>query len=235
MNGLQARGQALVERVSSGPALVPGRLRRGVLAVTILALGSLAGFGFDVRHTSGPVLFDRRVDASLIRREGRGFRLASILSQVGHPWIFVTITAAFAFVFILVRDYRAAAATVASVAIALVLVETVLKPFFDRHIPFVTAPTFPSGHTAVAVALAGAVTLAARGGRPLGRRLGPGRYLLMIFVLLVSCGVGLGMVVLQFHYMTDVVAGALFGLAVAGCTAVLLDEFAGRRPSPPVG
>jgi membrane-associated phospholipid phosphatase len=208
---------------------VPDWLRRWVLFVTVIATACLAGFGFVTRDSSRPVLFDRSVDAFLVRTLGIWHRVAVLLSRVGDPRIFGTATAVVALLLILMGDYRAAVATVASVAIALTLVEVVLKPFFGRDLGSLPGPTFPSGHTAVSAALAGAVILAARGTRPLGRLLGPAlRRLLMAIAPIASCTIGLAMVALQFHYVSDVVAGVPLGLAVAGCTAVFLDSVAAR-------
>ena len=222
--------------------LMPERLRRWVLVLRIIAAGFLSGFGFDARHSSRPVLFDRRVDVFFVRASGLDHRVAVILSEFGDPKIFVTVTAVVAVVLILVGDYRAAVAAVGAVALGLVLVEEVLKPFFGRHLAGLAGPTFPSGHTTVAVALAGAVMLAARGGRPLGGLLGLAlRRLLMAIAVIVSCAIGLAMVALRLHYMSDVVTGVPLGLAVTGCTAMFVDRgrpplgVTGRSPSPARG
>ena len=222
-------GRHLFERRLGGPPLVSDRLQRWVVVVTVVAVGSLAGFGFAARNATRPLLFDANADTFLRESSGLEHRVAVLLSEVGKPAIFVTLTALIVVALILLGDYRAAVAAVVSVGVALVLVEDVLKPFFDRRMSSVAGMTFPSGHTAVSVALAGTVALAASGRRPLGRLLGPVlRRLLVAFVLLLSCTIGLAMVVLQLHYLTDVVAGIPLGLAVSGCTAVVLDAVAAR-------
>ena len=155
--------------------------------------------------------------------------MAQRLAEVGDPKVFVTITVVVALALILVGDYRAAVAAVASVGLALILVEEVLKPFFDRRLPDLVGPTFPSGHSAVAVALAGAVAVAAGPSCPLGRLLGHfWRRLLVAIVAIVSAGIGLAMVVQSSHYLTDVVTGVALGLSIAGCTAILVDVAAAR-------
>jgi membrane-associated phospholipid phosphatase len=173
------------------------------------------------------VLLDRRVDAFFVRTSGLGHRAAVLLSELGYPKIFVTVTAIVALALVVLGDYRAAVATVGSVGLALLLVEEVLKPFFDRHLGRLPGPVFPSGHTVVTAALAATVTLAARGTHPLGRLLGPAlRRLLMAVALLVSAAIGMAMVVLRFHYVSDVMAGLPLGLSVAGGTALMLDKAA---------
>lgn len=195
--------------------------------MTLVAVLCLSGFGFAARAARGPLWLDSAVDGSLGRTSGPGYRLALLLSEVGHPRIFVMITAMVVLALLLGGDHRGALTAVVTVPVTLVLVERVLKPFFDRHLGSLPGATFPSGHTAVAAALGGAVILAAGAGRPLGGRLGPaGRYGLVATVLLVCCAIGLAMVVLQAHYLTDVLAGLPLGLSVSGSVALFLDTCA---------
>ncbi|HYA44694.1 MAG TPA: phosphatase PAP2 family protein [Acidimicrobiales bacterium] len=220
---------ALLERLLAGPPLFSGRLRRCVPVVSVVAIVSLAGFGFAVRNSARALLFDRSADVFFGRASGFEHGAATLLSDIGDPTIFITIMPFTALVLIFLGDYRAAVTTVASGALAGVLVEEVLKPFFDRRLDNLAGPTFPSGHAAVAVALAVAVTLAASGERPLGRLMGPvPRKLLVAIVALLSCTVGLAMVVLQVHYLSDVVAGISLGLSVGACTALCVDVIATR-------
>jgi membrane-associated phospholipid phosphatase len=200
-----------------------------VLVVSVVSVAWLAGFGLAARNSKRPLLFDRSADVFLGRDSGLEHRVAVRLSGVGDPKVFIIITALIAVALIVVGDFRAAVVAVVSVGLAVVVVEDLLKPFFDRRLGSVPGPTFPSGHTVVAVALAGVVTLAASGRRPLGRLLGLGlRWLLVAVALVVSCTIGLAMVVLRLHYLTDVVAGIPLGLSVSGCTAVLVDAVATR-------
>jgi membrane-associated phospholipid phosphatase len=141
----------------------------------------------------------------------------------------VTVTALIALALIFIGDYRAAVAAVASVGVAAVVVEKVFKPFFGRHLGNLAngGLIFPSGHTVVPVALAGVVVLAAGGSRPMGRLLSRRwRGLLAAGVLILAFSIGLSEVVLQSHYLTDVVAGIPLGLAVSGATALLVDALA---------
>jgi membrane-associated phospholipid phosphatase len=146
----------------------------------------------------------------------------------------VTVTALIALALIFIGDYRAAVAAVASVGVAAVLVEKVFKPFFGRHLGNLAngGLIFPSGHTVVPVALAGVVVLAAGGSRPMGRLVSRRwRGLLAAGVLILACSIGLSEVVLQSHYLTDVVAGIPLGLAVSGGAALLVDALANRLPA----
>jgi undecaprenyl-diphosphatase len=228
----RARREALVERLFGGPPLVPAPLRRWLLGLIGLALACLGGLGLAVRGSPRPLLFDSAVDGFLRRSSGTEYRLAGHLSRLGRPGTFATITVVVALILLLVGDYRAALTAVVTVPCTLVLVEKILKPFFDRGLGSLSGGTFPSGHAAVSAALGGAIILAAGRQRPLGQRLGPaGRAGLVAAVLVVSAAIGLAMVMLQLHYMSDVVAGLPLGLAVTGGLALLLDVLAARRPA----
>jgi membrane-associated phospholipid phosphatase len=199
----------------------------------MVAVACVTGVGFATWKSSRPLLFDASADRFLSQRSELWHRVAQRLSEVGDPQVFVTITVVVALALILAGDYRAAVAAVASVGLALVLVEAVLKPFFDRRLPDLVGPTFPSGHSTVAVALAGAVALAAGPSRPLGRLLGHfWRRLLVAMVLTVAASIGVAMVVQSSHYLTDVVTGVALGLSIAGCTAILVDVVAARGCAP---
>ncbi len=230
----RARRGALVGRLLGGPPLVALGLRGWLLCLIGFAVACLGGFGLAIRGSRRPLLFDSAIDGFLRRSSGMEYRLAGFLSDVGRPGTFVTITVVVALVLLLLGDYRAALTAVVTVPFTLVLVEKILKPFFDRGLGSLSGATFPSGHAAVAAALGGAIILAAGGRRPLGQRLRPAaRFGLVATVLLVCAGIGLAMVVLRLHYMSDVVAGLPLGLSVTGTIALLLDAVAaGWRTSP---
>lgn len=225
----RARREALVERLLGGPPLVPVRLRGWLLGLIGFAVALLGGLGLAVRDSRRPLLFDSAVDGFLRRSSGTEYRLAGYLSDLGRPGTFVMITLAVALILLLVGDYRTALTAVVTVPFTLVLVEKILKPFFDRDLGSLPGATFPSGHAAVGAALGGAIILAAGRQRPLGQRIGPARRAGVVAAVLVVCAaIGLAMVVLQLHYMSDVVAGLPLGLSVTGGLALLLDALAAR-------
>lgn len=110
------------------------------------------------------------------------------------------------------RWRRCGVSVVVAVAVTYIVVDVVLKPLVCRDRPFdvadfellVSAPdtwSFPSGHTASAFAGAAAILIHSR-------RWGA---VAMVYAALV----GVSRLYLCVHWPTDVVAGALIGVAVA--------------------
>lgn len=93
------------------------------------------------------------------------------------------------------------------------LTTAVLKRVFDRPAPAdwaagdLSGTAFPSGHMAKAVAVWGAVALVLAMGR--SRRT---RYILTASTLLLLGGAALSRLILQAHWLTDVIAGTAVGV-----------------------
>jgi len=110
------------------------------------------------------------------------------------------------------------------------------RPPPSLQLATVGSPSYPSGHAAIATAVAAALVIAAaRARRPLVRR-----PLLALLVALPPV-VGLSRIALGVHWATDVVGGALLGLGWVLLLAALVlpdhpagAERGGRAPSPPV-
>ncbi|MFE7855498.1 phosphatase PAP2 family protein [Streptomyces sp. NPDC101209] len=93
------------------------------------------------------------------------------------------------------------------------------SPFPGRHVPMPESASFPSGHTASAVAFAAAVGTAFPAATvPLG---------------LLACAVGYSRVHTGVHYPGDVIAGAVLGTGAASAvlTAARWDGLSTIRPS----
>ncbi len=110
------------------------------------------------------------------------------------------------------RYRRMGVAVIVSVAVVSLVVDMIMKPYFDRVRPFevtgfpliVDVPTsesFPSGHTAYSFAAATAILI-------YDRRLG-------IVAMILACLTGFSRMYLYVHWPTDVLAGAVVGVMVA--------------------
>ncbi|MBO7941535.1 MULTISPECIES: phosphatase PAP2 family protein [Streptomyces] len=119
------------------------------------------------------------------------------------------------------RPRRAAAMGVAAVGVASATANLLGKrlvrrprphraedsPFPGRHVPMPDSASFPSGHTASAVAFAAAV--------------GPAFPVAAVPLGLLACAVGYSRVHTGVHYPGDVVAGALLGTGSAALVVAL--------------
>ena len=112
------------------------------------------------------------------------------------------------------------------------VVVTVLKAWFDRPrptagtaVPLPQSPAFPSGHATSAIACLGAFAVLATERLPESRT----RRRVWAALALAGVGVGLSRIVLNVHFVTDVLAGWCLGLAwLSGC---LLVRHSLRRPA----
>jgi membrane-associated phospholipid phosphatase len=125
------------------------------------------------------------------------------------------------------RRVRAAILAAAGPPLAGVLTEYALKPLIGRRSGNLFA--FPSGHTTGAVAVAVTITLfllptGALAGLPRWPRL-----LLAGLAAVLASLLPLGLIVLHYHYATDVLAGAAVAVTVILTLALLLDSAARRR------
>ena len=147
----RSRRRAILQKWSVGTPLVPDRLRRWVFLVTVVAVACVVGLGLATRFSDRGVLFDRPVDSFLTCAPAVVHRIAGVLSDFGQVKVFVTIMVVSVVILLCLRDLPAAVATAVAIIIARLLVEEILKPLFDRHLFRLPGPTFPSGHTTIAL------------------------------------------------------------------------------------
>jgi undecaprenyl-diphosphatase len=122
------------------------------------------------------------------------------------------------------HDRAAAVIAVAGPLTALVLTEQILKPLVDRTGPN-GANFFPSGHATGVAAIATVALLV------LDRNAGRRWAVLALPVLGAwMTGVGVAMVQLHYHYLTDVLGGAAVGVATVLSAAATIPS---RAPATP--
>ncbi|MDX6277256.1 MAG: hypothetical protein QOJ72_1384, partial [Nocardioidaceae bacterium] len=194
----------------------------------ILAICVAAHFGPLERldHHVARVAYDRSVDHD-------GF--VSFLDAVAVIFsnLFVAVALALIAAFAWSRRETRVAMWIVASAVTAIGGNALIKQLFRRHRPVFDKPlheiggwSFPSGHSSgaamfvtIAILLSIAVT-----GRGLRRRI-----IITVFVLL-GLGVGATRVFLGVHYLSDVVAGLCFGVAVTLGWWVLLVTDATRLP-----
>jgi undecaprenyl-diphosphatase len=115
------------------------------------------------------------------------------------------------------------------------LVVLVLKAWFDRPRPDVgsavalpSSPSFPSGHATSGIACIGAFAVLAADRLPSRR----GRIGLWVAVVALGFGIGLSRIVLDVHYVTDVLAGWCLGLAWLAACLLVRDALVRREVAP---
>jgi membrane-associated phospholipid phosphatase len=109
-----------------------------------------------------------------------------------------------------------------------------LKAWFDRPrpdagaaIPLPHSPSFPSGHATAGVAVVGAVAVLVSE-RVSGSR---GQRWVWALAAVLALGIGLSRIVLNVHYVTDVLAGWCLGLSWLAACLLVRDRLARRQVS----
>jgi membrane-associated phospholipid phosphatase len=243
---LGARGAVAGEpRTSPGPAVPPSSFsgpRRElsfasspwiVAAVLVGSLAAYAAIAVDV--VEGGWL--SAVDDDLSEWVARSMPsvaewIARVLSWIGG-WLGVTIVVVVVLVLLLRRGESALGVLLVAVAFGVQLVNWMAKEGYDRPRPTAGSPidlpsssSFPSGHAMTGVALFGLLGLI------LARELASTRARTAAMVAGFALGalIGASRVVLNVHFLTDVLGGAALGLAwLAVCLLVYILVGARRR------
>ena len=156
-------------------------------------------------------------------------RVANAITQLGGAWSIVGLTAIG--VVVLLRHGRRGDALLLVCSVGLgALATRVLKLAFDRLRPTIGEPralphtaSFPSGHTsgAMVVFVLLAVLLAMRWRRPA-----------VVIAVLLAVLVGVTRVVVEAHWLTDVLAGYCLGGAIVAAALLVRLRLAGRASRP---
>ncbi|SFW47303.1 phosphatase PAP2 family protein [Amycolatopsis australiensis] len=212
------------ELVRTAPAALPAMLR-GPLALTgALATAVVVALGILHFHDAGLTGIDAALLPSIDGVRPPWRYVALVFDFGGEPVGSMILIGLMAVACFLVRRVRAAVLTVVGVA-ATVAVTTVGKPIVGRtiHGEFLS---YPSGHTALATALALVIAFV------LTDRLGLGRSVAVVLVLGLAVVAGAAMgwaeVALGAHYPTDALGGFCVALAVVPGMALLVDRVADR-------
>ncbi|WP_410668433.1 phosphatase PAP2 family protein [Amycolatopsis sp. cmx-4-68] len=212
------------ELVRTAPAALPAVLRAPLAMTCALATAVLLALGILHFHDSGLTGIDAALLPSIDGVRPPWRYAALVVDFGGEPVGSTVLVAVIAVVCFLLHRVRAAVLTVFGVVVT-VAVTTLLKPIVGRtiHGEFLS---YPSGHTALATALALVIAFL------LADRLRLGRVAAMVLVLGLALVAGLAMgwaeVALGAHYPTDALGGFCAALAAVPATGWLLDRVADR-------
>ncbi|KDN19660.1 phosphatase PAP2 family protein [Amycolatopsis rifamycinica] len=210
--------------VRTAPAALPAALRAPLAMTAALATAVVVALGILHFRDASLTGIDAAVLPSLYPVQPPWRYVALVVDFGGEPVGSVILIALLSAVCWLVRLVRTAVVTVLGVAVT-VAVTTVLKPVVGRtiHGEFLS---YPSGHTALATALALIIALV------LTQRLGLGRPAGAALALGLAVVAGLVMgwaeVALGAHYPTDALGGFCAALAAVPATAWVVDRVADR-------
>ena len=169
-----------------------------VVGLVLVGVAVLGGVLLSLHAGANPL---DRWGFSTVGRSGSKGVLGHVV-KLGDPLVLVLGTL-LASVLAMPRDRRRALACLVGPPLAAVLVELALKPLVGRR--FEGVLSYPSGNVTDVAAVTTALVLAA-----------PGRSRIVVGVLGGAATVAMGVAVtgLRWHYPTDAVGGAVFGVGV---------------------
>ncbi|MEV6442012.1 phosphatase PAP2 family protein [Amycolatopsis sp. NPDC051716] len=210
--------------VRTAPAALPVVLRAPLAMSAALATAVLVALGILHFHDSGLTGIDAALLPSIDGVQAPWRYVALIFDFGGEPVGSVILVALLSVVCWLVHRVRTAVLAVLGVVVT-VAVTTVLKPLVGRtiHGEFLS---YPSGHTAMATALALVIGLLLTDRLALGRAAAVA--LALGLALVAGVAMGWAEVALGAHYPTDAAGGFCAALAAVPGTAWVLDRVADR-------
>jgi membrane-associated phospholipid phosphatase len=188
----------------------------------------VVSLGLLFRGQTGPDGFDNAVDSPIITFFGGHRGLLLWLALPGTLIPAVAVSAAVAAGALLAGRLNGAVLAVTAVPAATVLDDVLLKHLFHRT--YLGQLAFPSGHTTSATALAAtlAVLLLVP---PQGAGTRAARAVITTAAFAATAVTAVGVIGLRWHYFTDTVAGAAFGVGTVCALSLVLDLSWSRRPA----
>ena len=219
----------LYDRRSYPPAesdrhtLIADVYRPFIWLVILPMLVGLATLGVRVMNLRGPLPVDNAVDQRVIYRF-QSFRPAlQAVVQLGSPVGVGLLSLVLAVACLIWRRRKGALLIAVGPATAGVLTEYVLKPLISREKGVGLA--FPSGHTTGSIAVAAVLAILLLPYGELASISRRQRWTLALLGLILVSGVPLALIVLQYHYVTDIVAGFAVASAVVFLIALGIDAW----------
>jgi len=174
---------------------------------------------------TAPGDLDRRIESALDNQPPASRTAALVVDWLGEPVGLALSIAVVAALCVIFGQYRLAVLAVAG-TLLVGATTTLLKPVIDRRI-YGEFQSYPSGHTAVLVALGFVVALLMV--NHLRTRQVAGLLIVISAVIIAGTGMAWAQVALGAHYPTDTLGGFGAALAVMPVVAWLIDWAAGSR------
>lgn len=189
-------------------------LRPALLAPALVGILITVLLGVPLAGENGPDPVDRVLTRWLEHALGGQFELMWLFVAPAQPAVLLPVLSVVVLVLVAGRRWTELLVAVAGPALAVALNTWVLKPafgrfYYDDHL------AYPSGHTVSLAAVATVLVLLARPG--------PATAVITAIGVLTVAAAGAGAVVLGYHYPTDIVGGAAFGVAVVCAVAAVVN------------
>lgn len=204
------------------PPLIPRPWRPLAVLTWLAAAAVLAALSWHFAHapaTNGP---DTTVASQVQARLASHPHLLSVAARLGSPTVVIGGSLVLAVLCLLARRGKAALFALVAAPAAGAVTEYALKPTVHRQL-HAAALLFPSGHTTGAFALAMTVVvllLPHEGTRMLSAI---ARLVVATAALAAAAVVGIAVIALGWHYVTDVVGGIVTAVVVVLGLAAVLD------------
>ncbi len=212
----------MVDLPPRSPLLAPSARRRAVALMACCALVVVV-LGVLFAHQTRPDSFDQAVDSPIITWFSGHQKLSLWLAAPGSTIPATVLCAALVLGCLLTGRTKGAILAGLALPIAVGLDDGLLKHLVHRT--YLGQLTYPSGHTTAIVTIAASAAVLFLGPlRPAWP--GPLRLAIPAIGCLLAIAVAVGVIGLQWHYVTDTVGGAAVGIAAVCGVALVLDQAA---------